>query len=113
DFRSRVKAVVHDQSSSGATLFVEPLQVVELNNRWRALQLAERDEEKRVLIALSKLVDEQSADIAAVMEGLATLDLTFAKARYAEELEATQPELLPFRPKKDSPHPGVTLRLFG
>lgn len=111
--RSRVKAVVHDQSSSGATLFVEPLQVVELNNRWRELQLAERDEEQRILQELSRLVREQSAEIEAVMQGLALLDLAFARAKYAEELNATPPELLPMRPRQGELHPGVTMRLFG
>ncbi len=113
DLRARVKAVVHDQSSSGATLFVEPLQVVEMNNRWRELQLAERDEEKRILLELSALVDEHANEINAVMRGLATLDLTFAKARYAEELDANLPELLPMKPRKEPLHPGVALKLFG
>ena len=57
---AHVKALVHDRSSSGATLFVEPLQVVEMNNRWRELQLAEHDEEKRILLELSALVDEHA-----------------------------------------------------
>jgi DNA mismatch repair protein MutS2 len=113
DYRSRVKAVVHDQSSSGATLFVEPLQVVELNNKWRELQLAERDEEQRILRELSALVASHAAEIAAVLEGLAALDLAFARAKYAEDLNATPAELLPMRPHKDGPHPGVTIRLFG
>jgi len=112
--RARVKAVVHDQSSSGATLFVEPLQVVELNNRWRELQLAERDEEQRILLELSSLVDQHAAEITAVLEGLATLDLTFARAKYANELRATSPDLLQMRPRQTQPpHPGVVLRLFG
>lgn len=113
DARADVKAIVHDQSSSGATLFVEPLQVVELNNRWRELQLAERDEEQRILLELSALVGEHSEEIEAVLEGLATLDLAFARAKYAEELRASSPELMPLHPKKDTIHPGVVLRLFG
>src|SRR3990172_8293251 len=112
--RARVKAVVHDQSSSGATLFVEPLQVVEVNNRWRELQLAERDEEQRILLELSSLVDQHAAEITAVLEGLATLDLTFARAKYANELRATSPDLLQMRPRQTQPPPpGVVLRLFG
>jgi DNA mismatch repair protein MutS2 len=111
--RSRVKAIVHDQSSSGATLFVEPLQVVELNNRWRELQLAQRDEEQRILLELSDLVSEHAGEISAVLEGLATLDLTFARAKYARELRATRPDLMAMRPKQDRAHPGVVLRLFG
>ena len=111
--RTRVKAVVHDQSASGATLFVEPLQVVELNNRWRELQLEERDEERRILLALSALVGEKTEEIGAALEGVATLDLTFARAKYAEELEATVPELMPLKPKQSELHPGVVVRLFG
>lgn len=111
--RTRVKAVVHDQSASGATLFVEPLQVVEMNNRWRELQLAERDEEHRILLALSALVGEKAEEISSVSEGIAKLDLAFARAKYAEELSASLPELLPMKPKSGELHPGVVLRLFG
>lgn len=110
--RSRVKGVVHDQSASGATLFIEPLGVVELNNTWRELQLAEREEERRILLALTALVQTHSEAITAALEGLAELDLVFARAKYAEQQRAHAPELLPLRPHRDSPHPGVTLRLF-
>ncbi|MBX3048282.1 MAG: endonuclease MutS2 [Anaerolineales bacterium] len=112
DSRVRAKGVVHDQSSSGATLFIEPLQVVELNNRWRELQLAERDEEKRILLELSALVAEQADAIAAVMQSLAELDLQLAKARYATELDAQPVELLSMQPAKGQNHPGVVVRLF-
>jgi len=58
DFKGRVRGVVHDQSASGATLFVEPLSVVEMNNQHRELQLEERDEERRILLALSGTIGE-------------------------------------------------------
>lgn len=111
--RNRVKGIVHDQSASGATLFVEPLAVVELNNRWRELQLAERDEEQRILLELAALVASHADEILAVLQGVATLDLAFARAKYAEELGATAPELFSMRPKKDELHPGVTMKLLG
>lgn len=110
--RSRVKGVVHDQSASGATLFIEPLGVVELNNKWRELQLEEKEEERRILLALTALVHEHGDEIAAVLDGLGTFDLAFARAKYADELKATAPELLAMRRSGDGMHPGVTLRLF-
>ncbi len=93
EFKGRIKSVVHDQSSSGATLFVEPLPVVELNNAIRELELAERDEERRVLAELSAQVGENAQDLIYGIENLAVLDLTFAKAKYAEEIRASEPLL--------------------
>jgi len=93
EFKGQIKAVVHDQSSSGATLFVEPLPVVELNNKVRELELAERDEERRILHELSVQVGEHRDEINYGVENLAMLDLIFAKAKYAEELKASEPVL--------------------
>ncbi len=93
EFKGQIKAIVHDQSSSGATLFVEPLPVVELNNQVRELQLAERDEERRILTELSALVGAHRDQITWGVEALAQLDLAFAKAKYAEELQASEPVL--------------------
>src|SRR5687767_4959400 len=92
-FKGQIKAVVHDQSSSGATLFVEPLPVVELNNTMRELQLQARDEERRILYELSVQVGDHREELIYGVENLATLDLIFAKAKYAEELKATAPIL--------------------
>jgi DNA mismatch repair protein MutS2 len=93
EFKGSIKAIVHDQSSSGATLFVEPLPVVELNNQVRELELAERDEERRILAELSALVGEHAAELKYGIENLALLDLVFAKAKYAEEIHASEPIL--------------------
>jgi DNA mismatch repair protein MutS2 len=93
EFKGSIKAIVHDQSSSGATLFVEPLPVVELNNQVRELELAERDEERRILAELSALVGEHAAELKYGIENLAMLDLAFAKAKYAEEIRASEPIL--------------------
>ncbi len=59
EFKGRIPAVIHDQSASGATLFIEPLAVVDWNNKMRELELAERDEVLRVLRGLSERVAEQ------------------------------------------------------
>ena len=93
EFKGQIKAVVHDQSASGATLFVEPLPVVELNNAMRELELQERDEERRILYELSAQVAEHRDEMVYGMENLAMLDLVFAKAKYAEELKASEPFL--------------------
>ncbi|HET7144020.1 MAG TPA: Smr/MutS family protein, partial [Anaerolineales bacterium] len=86
-------SIIHDQSSSGATLFIEPLPVVEANNQIRELQLAERDEERRILAEVSVQVGEHVTELKYGVENLAVLDLAFAKAKYAEELHASEPIL--------------------
>ncbi|MDL1927265.1 hypothetical protein FBQ79_13535 [Anaerolineae bacterium AMX1] len=114
--KGKIKAIVHDQSSSGATLFVEPLNVVEANNELRELELQERDEERRILAELSRLVAEHGDEIIWGVESLALLDLAFAKAKYAEEIHASEPIFMQTedrRPKTDqSRHPSPVLRLF-
>jgi len=112
DFKGKIKSVIHDQSASGATLFIEPLTVVDLNNQMRELQLAERDEIRRILAEISRQVGEQAEAIGHTSEALANLDLAFAKARYAETLKATEPILRAFESRADSAHPGSTLRLL-
>ena len=93
EFKGQIKAIVHDQSSSGATLFVEPLPIVELNNHMRELQLQERDEERRILYELSAQIGEYRDELTYGVENLAMLDLIFAKAKYAEEIKASAPTL--------------------
>jgi DNA mismatch repair protein MutS2 len=93
EFKGKIKAIVHDQSSSGATLFIEPLPIVEANNTIRELQLAERDEERRILAEVSSIVGEHASEIKYGVENLAVLDLAFAKAKYSEELHASEPML--------------------
>ncbi len=93
EFKGKMEAVIHDQSTSGATLFVEPLPVVQLNNKVRELELEERAEVRRILAKLSATVGDRRDEIVISVAALARLDLSFAKARYAEELDATEPEL--------------------
>lgn len=112
EFKSKLKSIVHDQSASGATLFVEPLAVVELNNRWHEMQLLERDEVRRILADLSGKVGLESAGIFGIVEALARFDLTLACAKYADDLRAAEPVLKPVRPPAKEHHPGTTLKLF-
>ena len=88
DFRGSVRGVVHDTSASGATLYIEPLAVVELGNEWRELQLRERHEIERVLRELSAAAGEAEFDIADATTRLAHLDVAQAKARLAAALDA-------------------------
>jgi DNA mismatch repair protein MutS2 len=111
EFKGKIRAVIHDQSASGATLFVEPLNVVEHNNQFRELQLAERDEERRILTELSQQVGAQAANILNTVELVAELDLCFAKAKYSDALSATEPILHPIG-KPSGRHPGTIIRLY-
>jgi DNA mismatch repair protein MutS2 len=90
EFKGRIRGIVHDQSASGATLFIEPLATVELNNRWRQAQLEEEEEVQRILLALSQRVADEAERIRWTLAALAELDLALAKARYADELRASE-----------------------
>lgn len=91
--RRAVPGLVHDQSSSGATLYIEPMAVVEMNNRLRKLQLDEEDEVARILSHLSQRVGSMAEQIIAGVASLAMLDLFFAQARYALALRCVEPEI--------------------
>ncbi len=95
DFKGRIRGIVHDVSASGATVFTEPLSVVELNNAWRELQLAETQEVNRILARLSGHIAERTTEVEQTVEALAELDLAFAKAKYADAINATAPLLSP------------------
>jgi DNA mismatch repair protein MutS2 len=91
DARTKVPGVVHDQSASGHTLFVEPLAVTELNNRLKELELAEQREIERILAELSARVAAQAPALHATVTALAAVDGAFARARYAATLRAHRP----------------------
>src|SRR2546421_4132785 len=92
--RGQVPGIVHDQSASGATLFIEPLSVVEMGNRWRTLLLDEEREIERILRALSQEVGEQADALASNVEGLAQIDLARAAAALAGQQHASAPNLV-------------------
>jgi DNA mismatch repair protein MutS2 len=116
EFKGRLKSIVHDQSASGATLFVEPLAVVELNNQYRELQLAERDEERRILAELSQQIGRQAEDILLTVDTIAELDVAFSRAKYAEDTRSTEPALHALPTDSSRPagglHPGAVVRLY-
>ncbi len=93
----RLKGIVHDRSQSGATLFVEPERVVEMNND---LVQSVREEESEVLRILQQLTDDVRGhlpELEALVDGIGELDLIFARAELAERMKATEPEIDPGR----------------
>ncbi|MGB6600595.1 MAG: Smr/MutS family protein [Candidatus Cybelea sp.] len=93
EFAGTLPSIVHDTSSSGQTLFVEPLAVLEANNRVRTLQIEEEREVARILEALSRSVGSHAVEIEANVEMLARLDLLAAKAELAHRSQSIAPEL--------------------
>jgi DNA mismatch repair protein MutS2 len=92
--RGGVPGIVHDQSGSGATVFIEPMLTVEQNNRWRQLQLEERDEVERILLELSSEVANCAGWLRGNVAALASLDLALAKARYSIGTHSVEPVLV-------------------
>ncbi|MFO7538865.1 MAG: Smr/MutS family protein [Chloroflexota bacterium] len=129
--KGRVKGIVHDQSGSGATVWLEPLVTVDLNNEYRGLLIEEEKEIERILAELSAQVADQAEAIKRIVERVAELDLIFARAQYAGGLRAVQPEFVSWRtfppprppkhanerakwtPPPPNPHPGSTIWIKG
>jgi DNA mismatch repair protein MutS2 len=92
--KGRVKGIVHDQSASGATLFVEPLTVVELNNRWTEASLAAQREEERILDDLSREVEGRAEALRDSLAALARADLWMARARLSAAMDGVRPTVV-------------------
>lgn len=93
EYRGHFGGMIHDQSASGATLFIEPEAVVQMNNRVRELKLKEEVEIEKILRLLSALVAEVADPLLVNVEVLTELDFIFAKAGLAREMKATLPIL--------------------
>jgi DNA mismatch repair protein MutS2 len=93
EFQSEIPGIVHDTSASGQTLFVEPLETLEANNRLRALQVQEQTEVARILGELSALVEREAPAVGVALDVYVELDLAAARARVAERMDAVAPEL--------------------
>ncbi|MBE7034190.1 MAG: endonuclease MutS2 [Ruminococcaceae bacterium] len=93
EHKGQVPGVVHDSSASGATLFVEPMAAVEINNKLRELHSQEKDEIERILASLSSEVAEYSTQIAENYKIIIDLDFAFAKGKLARKMNASMPEL--------------------
>ena len=93
EYKSEVPGIVHDSSSSGATIFVEPMSVVNLNNEIRDLKSREQQEIERILAELSVLVCENSHTIFVDYNDVTELDFMFAKGKLSLDMNGTEPEL--------------------
>ena len=93
EYRGMVPGIVHDQSATGATIFVEPMAVVEIGNELKQLIASEKAEIDRILRALSAQVAPDAAAIADNLAILAQLDFAFAKASLAREMMACEPKV--------------------
>lgn len=91
EYRAEVPGVVHDTSSSGATLFVEPMSVVNANNEIRDLRAKEQAEIERILAALSAEVSEYQGEIEADYAALCELDFIFCKGKLSADMGASEP----------------------
>ncbi|KGA98144.1 DNA mismatch repair protein MutS [Alkalihalobacillus alcalophilus ATCC 27647 = CGMCC 1.3604] len=93
EYRGSFGGIVHDQSASGQTLFIEPQVVVTLNNQLREAKVKETREIDRILAELSRQVAEVTDELLTNISTLAVLDLIIAKAHYANAIKATSPEI--------------------
>lgn len=91
--RANVPGLVHDQSATGATLFIEPMFVVELGNELKQLRTREQQEIERILQALSDRIAPSASAMSANVDILAHLDFAFAKATLSREMRGVQPKL--------------------
>lgn len=93
EYRSHYGGVVHDMSSSGQTLFIEPDSVVQANNEIRNLKMQEREEIEKILLELSLQVQEVSHDLFLLVNILAEVDVILAKAKYGTARKYTKPKV--------------------
>ncbi len=91
EYKSQISGIVHDQSSSGSTLFIEPAAVVELNNKLKEMSLQEQAEIEKILLELSLQIAPHAAAIGYNCDIMTDLDFVFAKASYALEINAITP----------------------
>lgn len=93
EYRQHFPGIVHDQSATGSTLFIEPMAVVNLNNDIKQLTAAERHEVERILRAASQKIRKNDSQLMDNCEIMAQVDFAFAKANLAYEMKATEPVL--------------------
>ena len=114
EHKGKIRGILHDTSASGATIFIEPLETVELNNKWRELQVEEEKEIRRILADLTGEIAGESERIVRTVQLLGYLDLTFAKARYALDHGCVQPQMVAIPARVNgAAHPGAVMQFKG
>ncbi|MEH7176435.1 endonuclease MutS2 [Neobacillus vireti] len=93
EYRGHYGGIIHDQSASGQTLFIEPQVIVQLNNQLQDIRVKEQLEIERILMELSAKSAEFESELQVIVEVLANLDFIFAKARYGRKIKASMPQI--------------------
>ena len=93
EYRGNYGGIVHDQSASGQTLFIEPQSVVTLNNELQGIRVKEQQEIDRILTQLTALVAKNEEELLHIVTVLTEIDFMFTKAKYAHRLKATKPQI--------------------
>lgn len=91
EYKSQVSGMVHDQSSTGSTFFIEPAAIVNLNNQLKELELKEKEEIEKILASLSAMAGEHTGELLIDQKIMTKLDFIFAKAKLALDQNATEP----------------------
>lgn len=91
EYRSHYGGIIHDQSSSGQTLFIEPQAIVQLNNQLQDIRVKEQQEIERILVELSARTAEHDGELKVIVSILADLDFIFSKARYSKKIKGSMP----------------------
>ena len=93
EFKGAISGLVHDQSASGATLYIEPMQIVELNNELKTEKLNEQAEIERILRNFSTMISVHADRLKASYASIVEMDAIFARAQLAHEMKAVRPDL--------------------
>lgn len=93
EYRGQYGGIIHDQSSSGQTLFIEPEAIVQLNNQLRELRLKEQAEIEKILLELSESVQESGEELLLIVSVLSDIDFMFTKAKFGRSIKGSKPTI--------------------